>query len=211
MVKPINIFISYAHADAPLLAEFEKFLAPYERNKTITVWTDRDITPGQTWDSWIKLKLRQSEIILFLVSQDFLASNYINDVEIKEAIDNSRVINIPVIVRPVLMSQLVLNYLQVVPSGAKPVIKWEPPDEGWIDIIKALEKVFAQINGNAQSLTARAYSTDKIVMGLIITLLVISLGVFVYGLFKMSQFHIFTSFVGMGIGLVGYFLGRKMK
>ncbi len=211
MVKPINIFISYAHADASLLAEFEKFLVPYERNKTITVWTDRDITAGQTWDSWIKLKLKQSEIILFLVSQDFLASNYINDVEIKEAIDNSRVINIPVIVRPILMSQLALNYLQVVPSGAKPVIKWEPQDEGWIDIIKALEKVFAQINGNDHSLTTRTYSTDKIVLGLIITLFVISLGVFVYGLFKVSQFHIFTSLAGMGISLGGYFLGRKLK
>jgi len=211
LVKPINIFISYAHADAPLLDEFKKFLVPYERKKTITVWTDRDINPGQTWDSWIKLKLKQSEIVLFLVSQDFLASSYINDVEIREAIDNSRLISIPIILRPILMSQLVLNYLQVVPTGAQPVIKWNPRDEAWVDVIRSLEKVFAQLNENNKKVTFRAYSTDKLLTGLILTLFVISMGVFVYGLIKVSEFHIFTSFVGMGLGLLGYFLNRRLK
>lgn len=211
MVKPINIFISYAHADADLLDEFKKFLVPYERKKTITVWTDRDINAGQTWDKWIKGRLQQSEIILFLVSQDFLASSYINDVEIKEAIDNSRLISIPIILRPILMSQLVLNYLQVIPTGAQPVIKWNPRDEAWVDVIKSLEKVFTQLNDNNRKVTFRAYSSDKLVTGLILILFVISLGVFVYGLIKVSEFHISTSFVGMGISLLGYFLSRKLK
>ena len=225
MVKPISIFISYAHADAAFLDELQKFLKPDVRNRIISVWTDRDITAGAKWDEWIKTRLKESEIILFLVTKDFLASDYIHNTEIKAAINNNNVINIPIIIRPILMSQLELNCFQVIPTGAKPIVEWPNPDNAWVDVLKALQLVFSKINGEdhgagggpilsqtdpqQSAVTKRAYSTDKLVMTLILFLLGASIAIFIYGVFAVSQFHMFASSVGIGLSLIGYFFGRN--
>ena len=225
MVKPITIFISYAHKDAPYLEELQTFLKPYARNKSVSVWTDKDILPGDKWDQLIKKKLSESEIMLFLVSQDFIASDYINNIEIKNALESNRLIIIPIIVRPVEMSQLVLNSFQVLPSGAKPISKWDNKDDAWVDVIRALKTVFDKINGKNSEPSAdtaagqnktsrpvvlnRVNSTDKLVVGFVLLLISISIVVFAIGLIIGSKFHVFVSFAGMGIGLAGYFFMRK--
>jgi hypothetical protein len=225
MVKPITIFISYAHEDAAYMEELQKYLTPYVKKQLISVWTDKDIMPGQKWDEMIKSKLKESEMILFLVSQDFLVSDYINNVEIKSAVENNKLIIIPIIIRPIEMSQLELNSFQVVPSGAEPIAKWQNRDDAWVDVIRALKNVFDKINGgdsdhsdnvttsnnksNHSAILNKVNATDKIVMLLLLFLIGTSIIVFGYGLFTQSGFHIFASFVGMGIGLIGYFIGRR--
>jgi hypothetical protein len=215
MVKPISIFISYAHKDAGFREELQQFLIPFIRKQTIMVWSDKDIDAGEKWDAWIKKKIKESQIILFLVSQDFLASKYITDIEIRNAYNNNKLILIPVILRPIVISHLELNAYQAVPTDPESITEWKNRDAAWVDVTKALERVFNKINGPGQTkgffskTLERVNTTDKLVMGFIVLLLSFSIVMFGYGIIATSRFHIFASFLGMGIGLVGYFTGRR--
>ena len=69
MSEPIKVFISYSHQDDGLRQELVEHLAPLqEYEKLIDLWHDREIRPGANWDSEIDNRLKDADIILFLVS-----------------------------------------------------------------------------------------------------------------------------------------------
>jgi internalin A len=80
-----RVFFSYSKTDALYLQEFKKHLKTMERNGTIEPWDDTKIRPGEEWDEAIKRELGQAKVIFLLVSVDFLATNYIWEVELEEA------------------------------------------------------------------------------------------------------------------------------
>lgn len=199
------------------MKELQTFLKPYSRSKKIEIWTDKNIVAGQKWNDLIKAKLNESEIILFLVSPDFLASDYINDVEIKTAIENHKIITIPVIIRPIRMELLQINYLQVIPSGAKPVTDWPSRDNAWNDVIGELSKVFNELstenpekeNNNTNNKFYSAGNSDKILKGFFALLISVCICSFIYGLLNHDDFYSFTSLAGLGVGSAAYLLLRR--
>lgn len=222
MAKPITIFISYAHKDSSYLQELQTFLKPYLRKKTIDIWTDKDIVAGEQWNALIKAKLNESEIILFLVSPDFLASDYINDTEIMNALKNNKIITIPVIIRPIRMDLLQINYVQAIPTGARPVSDWPSRDNAWNNVLSALEEVFKEINKEDPEYVpdpgtrikhtinfTRVNFSDKLMKGLFALLIAVCIGAFLYGLLKRDSYYSFTSLAGMGVGASAWFLLRK--
>ena len=50
-------------------------------------WHDRMITPGDEWDNTIQRELTQADIIIILVSNDALATDYITQHEIPKAME----------------------------------------------------------------------------------------------------------------------------
>ena len=78
---PTSIYISYATKDSQFLEELKVHLMPFVRNKTITIQEDSDINAGELWDDAIKAKISKSDIILYLVSADFINSVYHRDIE----------------------------------------------------------------------------------------------------------------------------------
>jgi hypothetical protein len=226
MVKPLSIFVSYAHEDDSFLKELLKFLQPYANKQIINVWTDKEILAGQKWDEEIKSKLRSADMVLLLVSIDSINSIYINETEIESAVANDKVVVIPVIIRPIVISQLgrLADY-QILPPGAKPVETWGIRDEAWVEVITELERVINKLNGkrvvyrekediaiiqrdNTRVLT-RVYATDKVAMSILVLLLFFSLVVLGIGLYTQNEIYVFTSFVGLGIGLFVYFFSRR--
>src|SRR6266567_4055560 len=114
----VKIFFCYAHADEDLLMKLKSHLSPLLNQGLIDVWHDRDISAGSEWEQEIKEQMNAAQIILLLVSPDFMASKYINNVELKRAIERhqrgkARVI--PIIVRPVYW-QGILGHLQALPK-----------------------------------------------------------------------------------------------
>jgi internalin A len=97
-----RVFFSYSKKDALHLDEFKKHLKVMERNGGIEPWDDTKIRPGEEWDEAIKRELRQADVIFLLVSVDFLATDYIWDIEIKEAMrrhENGEAAVIPIKIR----------------------------------------------------------------------------------------------------------------
>ncbi|WP_286914209.1 leucine-rich repeat domain-containing protein [Flavobacterium sp. UBA4197] len=103
-LKMKKIFISYSKEDTSYLVKLENHLSVLKRNGTIDTWNCRQLIPGEKWDGKIKNELEEADIILFLVSDDFLATDYIWDIEIKRAIEREnenpeKVKVVPIIVR----------------------------------------------------------------------------------------------------------------
>jgi O-acetyl-ADP-ribose deacetylase (regulator of RNase III) len=84
-VKPVTLFISYAREDQEYLAMLIKQLSDLKRIGIVQSWHDRMITAGDRWQDAIDQALEEARVIVFLISPDFIASEYINGVEVKRA------------------------------------------------------------------------------------------------------------------------------
>jgi len=150
----VEVFYSYAHEDENLRDELKKHLSNLKRQGVITDWYDRDISAGKEWNEEIKEHLNSAKVILLLISPDFMNSDYINDVEVKRAMErhesgDARVI--PVILRPVDWQGTPFSKLQALPTDAKPVNSWDDPDEAFLDITKGIRKAIQELCGPTAS------------------------------------------------------------
>ncbi len=139
-----KVFISYAHKDEEYKNQFETHLSGLKRQKLINVWTDRQVLIGDKWDDKIKQKLFTSDIVIFLISSDFLSSEYINEVEIKETIERHKrneVFVAPVFLRPCDFESSILAKFQGVPRDAKFISTWNDKDLAFLTVIKELKKI----------------------------------------------------------------------
>src|SRR5437667_347635 len=83
--KSIEIFFSYSHKDQRLRDKLETQLSLLKREGVISSWHDRKIGAGNEWEGQIDTHLKTADIILLLVSPDFIASDYCFDHEMKQA------------------------------------------------------------------------------------------------------------------------------
>ena len=140
---PLDVFISYAHEDQVYLKELEKHLANLKRQNIIASWYDGDITPGMEWESQIMQHLNNAQIILLLVSADFINSEFCYGIEMQQALarqDNNQARVIPIILRPVDWKGAPFAKLQALPTGAKPVIRWPTHDDAYLDIVQGIRR-----------------------------------------------------------------------
>src|ERR1043166_9679769 len=120
----MKLFYSYAHEDEPYRTELEKHLSNLRRLGVIAEWHDRKITAGSEWAGEIDKNLEDANIILLLISADFMNSDYCYDNEMKRALERhdareARVI--PIILRPVDWQGAPFGKLQMLPKDAKAV------------------------------------------------------------------------------------------
>jgi internalin A len=126
-------------------------LTSLNRQKIIEFWHDGQITPGQEWDKEIKTKLNEADIILMLVSADFMASEYIWEVELTRAVqrhEDKQAIVVPIIIRSVRWQNAPFSKLQALPKEAKPVSSWKDKDAAYVDIVEGLEKLITNKANN---------------------------------------------------------------
>lgn len=146
--QAIEVFFSYAHEDEELRDELAKHLKLLERQGVITSWYDREITAGSDWAGKIDGHLETAQVILLLISADFLASDYCYDVEMKRAMERHETreaIVIPVILREVDWQGAQFGKLQALPKNAAPVTNWENRDRAFADIARGIRRAVAQL------------------------------------------------------------------
>jgi hypothetical protein len=122
--KNISLFYSYSHVDEALRDELEKHLKLLQRQHVIDTWHDRKIISGTEWDKVINKNLDTADIILLLISSDFLASDYCWDIEIQRAMqrhEKKTAVVIPVLLRPCDTGNADFMKLQGLPKNFKPV------------------------------------------------------------------------------------------
>lgn len=146
--EPLHIFYSYSHKDEELRDALEAHLALLKREKVIESWHDRRISPGRELDQDIDENLDASRIILLLVSSHFINSDYCYNREMKRALEKHETGEawvIPVILRPVDWKSAPFSKLKALPTDAKPITMWDNQDAAWVDVIKGIRQVIAEI------------------------------------------------------------------
>ncbi len=165
--EPIEVFFSYSHQDEKFKDELVKHLSILQRQGVISVWHDRMISPGSEWDREIDAHLSSADIILLMVSSDFLYSDYCWGVEIKKALQRheageARVI--PVVLRHVDWRDAPLSKLQALPKNAKPIKSWLDQDEAFKNIaegIRDVAKKLQQVKQQAKKRQVREQAARK--------------------------------------------------
>ena len=150
-MSAIEVFFSYSHKDENLREELEKHLKVLQRQGVIKAWNDRRISAGSEWEKQIHLNLQRAQIILLLVSADFIASDYCLDIEVNQAMERHRTGNsivVPVILRPCDWKSMPFGKLQAVPKDARPVTSWENRDEAFVDIATTIRKIAEEMQLN---------------------------------------------------------------
>jgi hypothetical protein len=154
----ISIFISYSHRDDEWRHELDTHLSGLRRQGVISVWHDRRIVAGEEWARAIAENLEAADIILLLVSSDFIASDYCYDIEMKRAIerhDADEAVVIPVILRSCDWKDAPFGNLQALPRDAKPIKNATDRDEAFTEVVAgirgAVEKLRLRRAGSAAS------------------------------------------------------------
>lgn len=139
----LTVFMSYSHVDEALRAELAKHLSALRRQGVVKLWHDREIHAGAELDPEIRRNLDTSDIILLLISADFINSDYCYGVELRGAMERHRAGAarvIPVILRPCDW-QPVLGQLLATPADGKPISSFANKDEGFLQVAQAIRRV----------------------------------------------------------------------
>jgi len=145
----IEVFYSYAHEDEPLRDELEKQLSILKRQNLIRTWHDRQITAGAEWGQDISDHLNTADLILLLISANFIASDYCWDIELQRAIqrhDAGEACVIPIILRAVEWRTALFSKLKALPTDGRAVTSWPIRDEAFADIAKGISGVIEKIH-----------------------------------------------------------------
>jgi hypothetical protein len=137
-----QLFFSYSHKDEDLRDQLETHLAVLKRQGFIGAWHDRRITAGENVGQAISASLEAADVILLLVSADFLASDYCYELEMTRAMarhDEGAATVIPVILRPCDWHDTPFGKLLAAPRDGKPITQWADRDEAFLDVTRAIK------------------------------------------------------------------------
>jgi len=151
MKTPAKLFISYSHRDEEYHNDLIEHLSLLKRNGSIEAWSDRKILAGENWKDEIDDNLENAQIVLFLVSPSFIASNYCYEIEAKRALEKNtagETIVVPILVRPCLWKDSPFAKLQALPKDAKAISTHDNKDEAWLDVISGLKSLLDSIPQN---------------------------------------------------------------
>lgn len=145
MSRPIKLFHSHAASDTYLCDELVKHLALLERTGMIASQFSRKISLNASIEPELDEHLLGADLILLLISADYMASNYQYNVEMHAALEmhalkQARVI--PVLLRPVDDWQSSpLGRLQFLPRDGRPLTTWSNRDEAFVDIARGIREM----------------------------------------------------------------------
>lgn len=143
-----RVFVSYSHRDEELRDQLEVQLSMLKRQGLIEVWHDRRLLAGDHLDWTISEELDRADIVLLLISPDFLASDYCYKIEKGRALERHREGTarlISVILRPCDWTLTDLAQFLVTPKDGKPITVWPNTDEAFLDVAQQIRRAIEEI------------------------------------------------------------------
>ncbi|HEU4434124.1 MAG TPA: toll/interleukin-1 receptor domain-containing protein, partial [Pyrinomonadaceae bacterium] len=104
------------------------------------------VMPGQKWEQEILEKLERADIVVLLLSNDFIRSEYCYVKEMKRAFEKAAAGEnavIPIVVRSCAFNKLELGEIQAILPDGKPINKHRDRDGAWLHVTNQLDPVIA--------------------------------------------------------------------
>lgn len=149
-----RVFFSYSHVDETLRDQLEIQLALLKRQGVIETWHDRRIEAGEDLHNAISSNLERADIILLLISPDFLASDYCYDKEMTRALDRhaaGEAVVIPVILRPSDWKGAPFGHLMATPKDGRPVTQTPDRDQALLEVAQAIRGTAERLGSKTSS------------------------------------------------------------
>ncbi len=148
--EPKKIFVSYSHNDTVWLVKLKKHLSGLKRKNLIKDWTDQEILAGEKWDDKIIEQLGKADIFILLLSADFIASDYIWEIELKKMLTDTRKTIIPVYLESCDLAAIPnfngteekISNFEIIPKDVSGKLR---PINLWVNEAEALTKVASRI------------------------------------------------------------------
>ena len=145
----LRLLYSYSHKDAKHRDSMEKALALLKRNRILEQWSDRNILPGLNITPEVRKGMDEADIIVFLLSPDFIASEAcMNEWEYAATLTlrGKPLFRIPIILRECAWKDLLGDDdLKALPDDAKPVVSFEDEDIAWQQVYEGIKSVANQL------------------------------------------------------------------
>lgn len=142
-IMAINIHIVYDPEDQALYDELTKQLASLVRSMLINDQFDNYRVPGIRWQEKAIYQLNIAQIILLLISPDFITSKFCYDIQMNLALERHKAEQacvIPIILKPIAWQGLPFARLQPLPSDGRAVTSWPDKNEAYVDIMHGIKK-----------------------------------------------------------------------
>jgi len=144
----LSVFISYSHKDERFRDQLRGALTAYERKGELICWDDTRIEAGQGWEPEILGNLERADIIVLLLSNDFIRSDYCMQKEMQRALERDaagQCAIVPVVVRACPFTKLELGQIQAIQPKGKPVKTHKDRDAAWLEVTKQLDRVITRL------------------------------------------------------------------
>lgn len=165
--KALEVFFSYSHKDQDLRDQLETHLSLLKNQGVVSGWHDRKVIAGTEWAGEIEAHLNTAQIILLLISADFLASSYCYGIEVMRAMDRhnageARVI--PIILRACDWHNAPFGKLQALPTDGKPISgrSWRNRDEAFLNATQGIRKIINLIRDTAKHAQPSQYLRNNL-------------------------------------------------
>jgi len=150
--NPVSLFICYARANDHVVKRLVPSLKVLARRGYISPWRDTDLIPGDDWDETIQERLSESQIILFMVSRDFLASRYITEHERPVAMrlmEEKKAVVVPVLLSACLWKDEDFADLEKLPRKDELISSITPREDAWALVEEGLKKVVERVRASS--------------------------------------------------------------
>ena len=144
-------FLAYSKEDSAIVQRLMVHLSGLTYAGGIETWYDRYLAPGEEWDQKIRGELASADVIIFCVSADLLANEYVQKVEIPGAItrhNDGEAIVIPVILRSCAWRVHPLGKLQAIPAKSATVdeyVRGDKVEDVWTEVTSGVQKAVASL------------------------------------------------------------------
>ena len=142
----VRLFYSYSHKDSRHRKDMDDTLSLLKRQGLLTSWSDLDIVPGQSISNSIREQMDNVDIMAFLFSRHFIAS----DACMKEWYDAQRssrpLVRIPIVISDCQWKTVLDDDdIKALPKDGNPVVSFSNQDTAWQEIFDGIKAVIEKL------------------------------------------------------------------
>lgn len=161
----VRLFYSYAADDESFRTKLEGHLAVVRRLGLLRTWSQLEVQPGDAESQTVDEALADADVVLLLVSSDYLSSDGC-DQQVHKALRHhheGRCQVVPILLRPVQYDLAPFSELPCLPAEKRPISLWEEEDLAWQEVAEGIQRVVEEI-AIRRWLERRTHATSRRVL-----------------------------------------------